>query len=151
VEWDSGWFLNGAIKPKNKTVSENVTQIWVAIHSGRFEKLLKPGYERGSPLTMDRRSAKNNMAFIFQGVGTAWTTGWVGRIIAVSYLPGGGEAVKVLDKGNPMVGKGPAIRRLFECWPVNRGDGVLRPMILCRMISCFKVVPHHVTSKGRLP
>jgi hypothetical protein len=44
-EWDGGCSVNGAVKPKNKTVAENFIQIWVAIHSGRFEELSKPSYE----------------------------------------------------------------------------------------------------------
>jgi hypothetical protein len=51
----------------------------------------------------------------------------------------------MLDQGNLMVGEGPASRRLLECWPVNRGNSVLIPLILS-----FKVVPH-VATKGRLP
>jgi hypothetical protein len=89
AERDSGWFVNSAVEPKNKTVSENVTQIWVTIHSGRVKKLLEPRYERGSPLTRNRRRAQNDMIFIFEEAGTARTTGWVSHIIAVSDLPGG--------------------------------------------------------------
>jgi hypothetical protein len=90
VERDSGWFVNSAVEQKNKTMLENVTQIWVTIHSGRVEKLLKPRYERGSPSTTNRRRAQNDMIFIFEGAGTARTTGWVSHIIAVSDLPCGG-------------------------------------------------------------
>jgi hypothetical protein len=67
---------------------ENLAQIWVAIHRWGFKKLLKSCNKRGLPLMTDGGRAQNNMVFAFKDAGTAGTTGWVSRIVAMSNLTG---------------------------------------------------------------